>query len=466
VSPSIIGSDPAGSDPAPARDRLRAVHGLIRGGNIPAALHSLQQLELEGRNDAHLLQAVAECYTHCTKHLDAYRCHARAVSLAPRDPRCIYNFAAAAVAIGNIEEAESLFSRVISIEPRDFDAWQNRSTLRRHSAENNHVAELERALSGIAPGHPGEVALYYALARELEDLGEYARSFACLRRGADSRRRKLSYRVEMDLEAIDQVRSAFDSSVLSSAPVPSAGPGPVFIVGLPRSGTTLVDRILSSHSAVESLGELNDLPFAVMHAAGAASDKMDLIRRTAHADFAALGREYQRRVAGYGSTKPCVIDKAPLNFLYLGLIRLALPAAKIIHLRRHPMDSGYAMYKTLFRMGYPFSYDLGDLGRYLHAYHGLMAHWRESLPGGFLDVDYEALVQDQNAQSRRIIEWCGLQWEPQCEAFHLNPAPAATASAAQVREPMHSRSVGIWRRYEQQLEPLARLLRASGVLPA
>lgn len=445
---------------------MRAIHDLIRGGDIPAALHALRQLEHDGRNNAQLLQAVAECYTHCTKHSDAYRCHVRANSLAPNDPRCTYNFAAAAVAVGRIEEAEQLFSRVISIEPRDFDAWQNRSTLRRQTAASNHLEGLERALASVAPGGAGEVALCYALAKELEDLGDYTRSFVYLKRGAQARRRQLSYRVELDVQAIEQIRRVFDAALLSSAPAPSRERGPIFILGLPRSGTTLLDRILSSHSKVESLGELNDLPLSVMHAAGAPCDKMELIRRASQADFTLLGREYQRRVVGYSAAKPYVIDKTPLNFLYLGLIRLAMPAAKIIHLRRHPLDSGYAMYKTLFRMGYPFSYDLDDLGHYLTAWHGLMTHWREALPGGFLDVDYEALVQDQNAVSREVIDWCGLEWELQCEAFHLNPTPAATASAAQVREPMHSRSIGSWLRYQQELEPLARMLRASGVLRA
>lgn len=427
---------------------------------------ALQQLEFEGAGNPRLLQAVAECYTHCAKHVDAYRSCQRAASLAPNDPRCVYNLAAAALAIGHIAEAEQLFCRVIQLEPRDFDAWQNRSTLRRQTAADNHVAELERALFGIPPEGTGEVPLCYALSKELEDLGDYERSFAYLQRGAQSRRRQLSYRVERDVEAIDLIIDAFSRQVLSAAPAPTQQPGPIFILGMPRSGTTLVDRILSSHSAVESLGELNDLPFAVMDITGTAADKTDLIRRSAHTDFASLGREYQRRVAGYGSAKLYVIDKTPSNFLYLGLIRLALPQAKIIHMRRHPLDSGYAMYKTLFRMGYPFSYDLTDLGRYLTACHRLMAHWREQLPDGFLDVDYEALVRDQAGMSRRILDWCGLQWEPQCEAFHLNPTPAATASAAQVREPIHSRSVDGWRRYERQLAPLADILSDSGVLPA
>lgn len=435
----------------------------MRGGRLPAAHEELGRLQRDAWNDPHVLLSTAECYTHCARHEDAWRCNWRAASLSPTDPKSLYNLAAAAVATGRIQEAEALFSRVIELDPSDFDAWQNRATLRRQTREDNHVAELEQALLRLPSGARGEVALCYALGKELEDLGEYERAFAYVHRGAQARRRALSYRVEMDLAALAQIRAEFAAEPLKEASPPSAEPGPIFILGLPRTGTTLVDRILSSHSAVESLGELNDLAYAVMDTAGAAKDKADLIGRTARADFAALGREYLRRISGYGAAAPYVIDKTPLNFLYLGIIRLALPTARIIHLRRHPLDSGYAMYKTLFRMGYPFSYDLEELGRYIGAYQDLMAHWRTALPGGFLDVDYETLVQDQLGESKRILSWCGLAWEPQCAAFHLNPTPAATASAAQVREPMHARSVGNWRRYEAQLSTLARALRSAGV---
>jgi tetratricopeptide (TPR) repeat protein len=459
ASRSTTGSDRS------AQEQLRAIHGSIRGGDYPAALSRLQQLEHSARNDALLLQAVAECYTHCGKHRDAYRCHERAVQIAPGEAGCIYNLAASCVAIGRIDEAERLFSLVIEIRPDDFDAWQNRSTLRRQSEQRNHVDELVRMLAKVTPGSPGEVPLCYALSKELEDLGDHARSFANLRRGADARRRQLSYRVAMDLEAIGQICREFSADVLDAAPKATCEAGPIFVLGLPRSGTTLVDRILSSHSAVESLGEINDLPLALMHAAGAVSSKGDLIRRAARIDFKALEREYLRRIAGYGSQRAYVIDKTPMNFLYLGLIRLALPSAKIIHLRRDPLDSGYAMYKTLFRMGYPFSYDLEDLGRYYCAYHQLMEHWRTHLPAGFLDVDYESLVQDQLAVSRSILDWCGLAWEARCADFHMNDTPAATASAAQVREPIHNRSVGSSRRHERELEPFARILRTANVLP-
>jgi tetratricopeptide (TPR) repeat protein len=443
---------------------LRAIHAHIRGGQVPAALSLLRGLEQDAWYEPLLLQSVAECYMHCTKHEDAYRCHLRATSLAPSEHKFVYNLAASAVALGRLEEAEQLFDRVIALEPRDFDAWQNRSTLRTQTAANNHIPALERAIANVARGGAGEAALCYALSKELEDVGEHERSFTYLQRGARARRAHLSYRVDLDVAALDEIRTAFDAPLLQHAPALTSVPGPIFVLGLPRSGTTLVDRMLSLHSAVASLGEINDLPLAVMQAAGAAPDKLALIRQAARADFAALGQDYLQRLAGYEAARPYLIDKTPLNFLYLGAIRLALPSAKIVHVRRHPLDSGYAMYKTLFRMGYPFSYDLEDLGRYMVAQHALMRHWRAALPGGFLDIDYETLVREPVDTTRRMLDWCGLPWEAQCVASHLNRSPAATASAAQVREPIHTRSVGAWERHAAQLEPLRRILDAGGVL--
>jgi hypothetical protein len=264
---------------------------------------------------------------------------------------------------------------------------------------------------------------------------------------------------------------AFDARRLAPAGRGGAGDGaPIFIVGLPRSGTTLVDRILSSHSQVQSLGEINDLSYALIAQAQRPEDeergppdRLELIRRSAQLDFAALGSDYLRRVAGYPRDKPRFIDKTPWNFLYLGLIALALPQARIIHLRREPMDSCLALYKTLFRSGSPYSYDLGDLARYYLAYHRLMEHWRRALPGRVLEVDYERLVQSQESATRELLEGCGLAFEPQCLEFHRNSAPAATASAVQVREPIHARSVGIWKDYARWLVPLAAALREGGV---
>jgi hypothetical protein len=260
-----------------------------------------------------------------------------------------------------------------------------------------------------------------------------------------------------------EIRCVFDAASLARPAASCGRPGPIFVLGLPRSGTTLVDRILSSHEAVESLGEINDFALSLMRLAGQAGGKGELIRRSAGLDPHALGEAYLDSIAGYGATRALTIDKTPVNFLYIGLILRALPQAKIVHLRRHPMASGYALYKTLFRMGCPFSYDLSDLAAYQAAYLQLMDHWRTVAPGRILDVDYESLVSDQEAVSRRIIAHCELDWRDECLRFHENASPAATASAAQVRRPLYASSIDQWRRYRRQLQPLADGLAACGV---
>lgn len=443
---------------------LGGVAPLIRDGRIGDALARLAALEARAGDDARLLQHLGEFYTHCARSVDAARCYRSAAALTPDDPRALYNLAAALIALGQMAEAESLLDQVIQLDPDDHDAWQNRSTLRRQTPESNHISALFQATRQRLTG-PGEVALSYALAKELEDLGDHDASFAWLRRGAERRRSLLSYRVEADVVAMAKIERVFDFTLLAQPQAGCGEAGPVFVLGLPRSGTTLVDRIISSHSDVESLGEINDFALALMRVAGPTEGKGDLIQRSADLDPAALGRAYLDSVAGYGRSTALFIDKTPVNFLYIGLIARALPNARIIHLRRHPMDSGYALYKTLFRMGCPYSYDLTDLAAYQLAHRRLMDHWRAVLPGRFLDVDYEALVTAQETISRRIVAHCGLDWQDACLRFHENSSPAATASAAQVRQPIHANSVGLWRRYAEQLEPLRAALAAGGVDP-
>jgi hypothetical protein len=188
-----------------------------------------------------------------------------------------------------------------------------------------------------------------------------------------------------------------------------------------------------------------------------------MVDRSSAIDFVRLGELYLEGVTGYGERGPCLIDKMPLNFLYIGLIHLALPGARIIHVRRHPMASCHAIFKTLFRMGYPYSYSLDDIGRYYLAYHRLMAHWRTAIPASFIDLDYEALIDDQEGGTRRLLEYCGLEWQDACLEFHRNTSPAATASAVQVRRPLYRSSLEQWRHYETQLAPLARMLEENGI---
>jgi tetratricopeptide (TPR) repeat protein len=447
-------------DPRHRGAQLQFAESSIFCGRHDCALQQLADLEAEAGNDANLLQHIAEYYVQLGKHKTAHRCYLRAVELEPDSSRCLYNLAASYVAVGDLDAAEKTFTQVVEANPNDFDAWQNRSNLRRQSPASNHIADLATRLNKLHPGDPGEVALCYALAKEYEDLGEYDASFLYLKRGADGRRKRMSYDVAGDVAIMGRIAATFDES--SRAPMAAPRAGPIFVLGLPRSGTTLVDRILSSHSQVQSLGEINDFALCLTRL-GKASGKNELLEASLAIDADALGAAYVDSVANYGRDSRYFIDKTPANFLYIGLIARSLPASPIVHLHRHPVDSCLAMYRTLFRMGYPFSYDLNDLAEYYIGYRRLMEHWHRLLPGRILDVSYEALVDSQVEQSRRLSDYCGLNWESACLHFDRNSAPVATASAAQVRQPIYRDAVARWRKYEKHLAPLLERLQSAGI---
>ncbi len=400
--------------------------------------------------DTRALSKLSEFYTHCGAFEDAERLADRALATAPHDAGLLFNRAAARIAIGRHDEAEGDLDMVIKRQPRDYDAYYNRATLRKQTQDNNHITELRELRRLVSPCPP---ALGYALAKELEDLGRWTESFAALEEGARARRAMLPYRVETDLEAMAQIANTFGAERLSGVKEAASDTGPIFVLGLPRTGTTLIDRILSSHADISSVGEVDDMPLSLTAATMGASDKGDRIRRAASIDMEGLGTQYWRRLQGRINANT-IVDKTPSNFLYIGLIALAMPTAKIVHVQRHPIAAGYAIYKTLFRMGYPYSYDLTDLGRYIAGYQRLMDHWRKALPGRLIEVAYEDLVTEPEQTVRTLLSACHMQWDEGCMAFYANAAPSATASAAQVRQPIHTASVDLWRQYETQLQPL------------
>ncbi len=451
---------------------------LVNVGRLRDAAEAAALAQRSASGDVTLLDAIGNVYSRANDQQRALEAFNQAVALAPDNPQPIFNRATVHRFLGAFAAAEADYDRVIALNPSDYEAYKNRSELRTQTAANNHVAQLENLLTRPGLDWRREVQLRYTLAKEYEDLGDYENSFRNLQRGASARRKNLQYDVANDVSTVDWIIDAYPRArgaalaaasppAAAAAPPPNAS-GPIFIVGLPRSGSTLVERILSSHSAVHSAGELSCLALVIVDTVRRQSgpppaSRRELVARSATVDFAALGRDYLNAARSAGATGQRFTDKMPLNYLYCGLIRRALPNARIVHVTRHPMAACYAMYKTLFEDGYPFSYDLEDIARYYIGYRRLMDHWQATIPETIHCVSYESLVADQLGQTRQLLEFCGLEWEDACVRFHQNPSATTTASAAQVRKPIYDSSVSQWRHYETQLREFSDRLSAAGI---
>lgn len=450
---------PLGDGSPPAATDIRQ---WLAQGEVLRARQGIAALAVQAGDDARQLHEAAQLFMQIGDPALADDLYRRAVALDPACTAYRYNHATALIALGRMAEAEAALDHVIAVQPDDADAWYNRATLRRQTRQRNHVAALRGRLRrpGLAPAQVAPLA--YALAKELEDLEHYDESFTALLCGARARRAMLSYDIEDDEAMLRAIGDAFTREQVRAGAPGHGDARPVFVVGLPRSGTTLVERMLSSHAGIDSHGESMDFALSLMQVAGPVRDKADLLARSTRLDPRRLGEAYARRLALHGGAR--VVDKTPGNFLYLGLIARALPQARIIHVRRRPMDVCHAIFKTLFRMAYPYSYDLDDLARYWLAFDALMRHWQDVLPAGrMLTVDYESLVQAPADHVRAMLAHLEMPWDDACLHFERNPLPSLTASAAQVRRPVYTSSVGLWRHHVANLAPLARRFRDAGV---
>ena len=371
---------------------------------------------------------------------------------------------------GRFDEATACYEQAMAARPDFAEAHFNRAEIETFHPGDPNLAALEVLASRNDLSANQAIYINFALAKALEDTQDYARSFEHLRKGNSLKRRQIKYNEASVLETMRRISTVFDGDLLARHPGAGDGgdPGdaafaPVFVVGMPRSGSSLIEQILASHPQVHGAGELNDLESAinaVLNSVDASYRFPDDIAALDARELRQIGQDYLARLPVVGDGKIRIIDKLPGNFLRIGLIRLILPNARIIHTVRDPMDTCLSCYSKLFTYGQHFSYDLAELGRYYAAYRKLMTHWRSVLPAdAMLDVVYEDVVNDLGGQARRLIDYCGLEWDDRCVSFHRNRRIVRTASAVQVRQPLFRSSLQRWRKYEAWLGPLLDELR-------
>jgi tetratricopeptide (TPR) repeat protein len=408
------------------------------------------------------LDALGAIFGMLAQHRRAAELFRRAVAARPDVPQYLVNLAATERMLGLLSDADTHCHLAIAQNPGYALAHYIRSDLRVQSAASNHIVEMESLVEGGGLDWRSTVLVRYALGKECEDVETHDRAFAHVAAGARLLRQHVDYDVRTDIAAVERVIATQNRSCFAVRARRGSDTAPVFVCGLPRTGTTLVERIIAAHRAVDSVGETGIFP--------AQSALALSIRPAVNApDFEWLGERYLRTVSEvFAPAKSRFVDKTLHNYLYCGLIHAALPQAKIILMLRGPMATAWALYKAHFQTGYLFSYELADLADYYLAYRRLVEHWKDILPSRtLLTVSYEDVVRCPSEQSARILEFLGLPWEEATLRFHESRAPSATASAVQVRRPIYATSIDAWRRHARSLAPFRdRLLRSCPALDA
>jgi len=389
----------------------------------------------------------------------------RVNSLVPGQPAYMMNLANVLVFLGEIDAAVTIFNDVLGREPRSAQChWGLANAVK--AKDHAHIEKMRRLLDHYPSNQRARSFLYYAIGKECEDLQDWDEAFRAFAAGAAARRQTVEYDEDSEIEVFETIKTLFDGDWLANRAGGNPDPSPIFVLGQPRTGTTLIERIISSHSQVHSAGELQQFGLAVRRVCRYADPRRfsaELFRRAAVADPRAIGDMYLRTAARRRGKTPFFVDKLPVNYLHVPLILAALPRARIVHLVRGPMDSCFASFKQLFADAYLHSYEQGEMARHHVRYRDLMAHYRACFPGRIMDVSYEETAHDPEPNARRLIEGLGLEWEDACLNFHKSRTGVATASAVQVREPVHTRSIGRWRRYAPQLAAMRHALEQAGV---
>ncbi len=451
--------------------RLKLAHVLHERLALDAALEQLdhlKRLDIAGAWSLNRLVLTGHIFTRMGRNEQAIANYEAALAHNPDSVGLLMSLGHARKTLGDLSGAVAAYRAVVAAAPGHGDAWwslANLKTFRFSAADIDTMREqaLSDAISRDDFFHTS-----FALGKALEDAGEFEQAFVWYQRGNAVRRRLVRYSAKRNRDDIEAIISFFTKPRLQSFDVAGASdPAPIFVVGLPRAGSTLIEQILASHSFVEGTQELPDLMSIAIRLSGRkhldeASAYPGILADMSPAALRQLGEEYLERTRVHRSGAPYFIDKLPNNFMHVGLLHLILPNAKVIDARRNPMDCCFSCYKQLFAKGQNFTYSLKEIGAYYHDYLYLMEHWDRVLPGKVLRVLNEDVISDPEGQIRRLLAYCRLPFEASCLSFYENQRPVRTPSADQVRRPVNAKGVGRWRAFEAQLVPLAEALEDAG----
>jgi tetratricopeptide (TPR) repeat protein len=434
-------------------------------GRVALAERALREVRRIKPSDPAVLDLTGTVLNQLGEYETAKAFFTRVNALAPGQPAYMMNLANVLVFLGEIDAAVEIFNEVLRKELRSAQChWGLANAVK--ATDHSHIEQMRALLDHYPANQRARGFLFYAIGKESEDLQDWDAAFEAFAEGAAARRQTVEYHEDAEIEVFETIKTLFDGDWLASRTDGNPDPSPIFVLGQPRTGTTLIERIITSHSQVHSAGELQQFGLATRRVSRHADPRRfsaELFRRAAQADPRAIGTMYLQTAARRRGHTPRFVDKLPVNYLNLPLILAALPNARIVHLVRGPMDSCFASFKQLFADAYLHSYEQGEMARHHIRYRDLMTHYRACFPGRIIDVSYEETVHDIESNARGLISALDLDWEDACLNFHESQSGVATASAVQVREPAHTRSIGRWRRYERQLEPMRRELELAGV---
>ncbi len=443
---------------APSFQAARANLAMVLGrvGRAAEALPLLDEVfAAEGEQPGHL-NLKAATLGRLGQFEDGIALYEKVLESAPRQPRVWLSYGHMLKTVGRLDEGIAAYRKAIDLAPALGEAWFSLSNLKTVRFDAADLQAMEEALARSGLGDEDRFHLEFALAKALHDLGETDAAFSHYSEANALRRRSLHYSAGSTAARVDRSVATFTPDLFAArkgAGCPARDP--IFIVGMPRAGSTLLEQILSSHSLVEGTSELPDLP-AVSRKHGSYPA---CVPGLSAEELRALGEEYLQRTSVQRRTeRPFFVDKLPNNWLLVPFIHLILPNARIIDARRHPLSCCFSNYRQHFARGQAFSYDLADLGHYYADYVRLMEHVDRVLPGRVHRVFYERMVEDTEGEVRRLLDHCGLPFEPACLQFHRTERAVRTPSSEQVRQPIFRRGMEEWQPYEPYLQPLKEAL--------